>query len=437
MNAQVFYQSINNQYIPFNGQEKMCSTTNIIRAIIISAIIFLIIFLYLFMITSITRPQISANVSITYDNAFLYIQHQGGNPIDKDQIHIILGQSEIPHSDFHFLNNASWPFSIGKTLIIPYFISDRERVIRIDILNNNARNTIYSDILPTLTITPTLQINEPSTDLHTSTPTLTLTPTPTPTRTPTPSLPVASFNATPRNGPVPLAVQFTDTSTGIPEEWLWTFGDGATSPLQDPVHTYTEVGSYQVGLAVRNAFGGHTRISQGYITVTPAEERSLYLEAQRGAIVLPAGFVEFSVTKPGARVKIGGQTLDMPPGSRIRLTIDEGGKGKISLRDGTIVLFFFEKVILSINGTESARGTVQDIVVPGYDSLISSINLEIEGGKGDLRILESGLPSSLVPGESPLFLSSLRPDPSGVLNLDCYREDTTVFRGAVTSYRVE
>jgi len=119
------------------------------------------------------------------------------------------------------------------------------------------------------------------------------------------------------------------------------------------------------------------------------------------------------------------------------LTIDEGGKGKISLRDGTIVLFLFEEVILSINGTESARGTVQDIVVPGYDSLISSINLAVDGGKEDVRIFESGLPSSLVPGESPLFLSSLRPDPSGVLTLDCYREDTTVFRGAVTSYRVE
>ncbi|OPY40371.1 MAG: hypothetical protein A4E41_01426 [Methanoregulaceae archaeon PtaU1.Bin066] len=188
---------------------------------------------------------------------------------------------------------------------------------------------------------------------------------------------------------------------------------------------------------MKNAFGGHTRISQGYITVTPAEERSLYLEAQRGAIVSPGGFLEFSVTKPGARVKIGGQTLDMPPGSLIRLTIDEGGKGKISLRDGTIVLFSFDEVILSIDGEEVARGTTQDILVPGYEVLISNINLAIDGGKGDVRILESGLPSSLVPGESPLFLSSLRPDPSGVLTLDCYREDTTVFRGAVTSYRVE
>jgi len=44
-------------------------------------------------------------------------------------------------------------------------------------------------------------------------------------------------------------VSFTDTSAGGPNGWAWTFGDGATSNLQNPVHSYSAAGSYQVTLA--------------------------------------------------------------------------------------------------------------------------------------------------------------------------------------------
>ena len=41
--------------------------------------------------------------------------------------------------------------------------------------------------------------------------------------------PTASFTASTTSGTAPLNVQFTDTSTGAPTSWAWTFGDGATS----------------------------------------------------------------------------------------------------------------------------------------------------------------------------------------------------------------
>ena len=42
-------------------------------------------------------------------------------------------------------------------------------------------------------------------------------------------------------------VTFTDTSfvatdVGPIDTWLWTFGDGATSPLQNPTHPYAAIG---------------------------------------------------------------------------------------------------------------------------------------------------------------------------------------------------
>jgi PKD repeat protein len=52
-----------------------------------------------------------------------------------------------------------------------------------------------------------------------------------------------------------LPVQFTDASTNVPTSWNWDFGDGTTSTEQNPVHTYTENGTYTVTLQACNALG--------------------------------------------------------------------------------------------------------------------------------------------------------------------------------------
>ena len=67
-----------------------------------------------------------------------------------------------------------------------------------------------------------------------------------------PSSPVASFTASPISGPAPLTVQFKDTSTGNPNSWGYDFGDGQTSSLQNPVHTYTISGVYNIQMQAAN-----------------------------------------------------------------------------------------------------------------------------------------------------------------------------------------
>jgi len=47
-------------------------------------------------------------------------------------------------------------------------------------------------------------------------------------------------------------VQFQDFSRGNPTSWLWDFGDGQTSILQNPRHGYTTPGSYKVIMTARN-----------------------------------------------------------------------------------------------------------------------------------------------------------------------------------------
>ncbi len=82
--------------------------------------------------------------------------------------------------------------------------------------------------------------------------------------------PCAAFSGTPVSGDAPLAVDFTDESTGAFSaitDWAWDFGDGVTSGDQDPSHTYTVRGLYTVSLTVTSDAGEDTEIKDGYITV--------------------------------------------------------------------------------------------------------------------------------------------------------------------------
>ena len=82
-----------------------------------------------------------------------------------------------------------------------------------------------------------------------------------------PAVPVAAFSGTPLSGEGPLTVQFTDASTGNPTSWAWNFGDGQTSTLQNPSHTYNP-GTYDVALTVTNVLGTNALTKTGYITVS-------------------------------------------------------------------------------------------------------------------------------------------------------------------------
>ena len=49
---------------------------------------------------------------------------------------------------------------------------------------------------------------------------------------------------------VDYTVYFGDESQGNPTSWFWSFGDGSTSTLQNPIHTYTDFGPFEVLLAI-------------------------------------------------------------------------------------------------------------------------------------------------------------------------------------------
>jgi PKD repeat protein len=78
--------------------------------------------------------------------------------------------------------------------------------------------------------------------------------------------PTAAFSATPTAGCVPFDVAFTDESTGDITGRTWLFGDGATSDVADPSHTYATAGGFDVSLIVFGPGGADTLAMPGLVT---------------------------------------------------------------------------------------------------------------------------------------------------------------------------
>jgi len=117
--------------------------------------------------------------------------------------------------------------------------------------------------------------------------------------------PRASLVSNVTAGAVPLTVQFLDNSTNSPTGWAWSFGDGSTSNLQNPVHTYMLVGVYTVTLTSLNAGGSDTVTQASYINVTKADLRpnaAFISTNQSGSAPLTVAFLDVSQNSPSAWV---------------------------------------------------------------------------------------------------------------------------------------
>ena len=93
------------------------------------------------------------------------------------------------------------------------------------------------------------------------------------------ALPTANFNAS-----IPSCesgvINFTDLSvpnSGNIISWAWDFGDGGTSTIQNPTHTYATAGTYNVLLIVTT--------DKGCISITPAQQVTIYSKPLAGFIV--------------------------------------------------------------------------------------------------------------------------------------------------------
>lgn len=73
------------------------------------------------------------------------------------------------------------------------------------------------------------------------------------------------------------AYEFFDLSQGNISTWKWSFGDGDTSALQNPYHTYTDPGFYHVTLEIRTA-EGCTSTMVKHLFIRNSDECNLKIE---------------------------------------------------------------------------------------------------------------------------------------------------------------
>ena len=77
----------------------------------------------------------------------------------------------------------------------------------------------------------------------------------------------ADFTANNINICLGSSITFNDISTGSPTSWTWDFGDGNSSALQNPTHTYSSAGTYNVSLTISDGTITDTETKTAFIAV--------------------------------------------------------------------------------------------------------------------------------------------------------------------------
>ena len=118
--------------------------------------------------------------------------------------------------------------------------------------------------------------------------------------------PVADFSADKTSGNTPLAVQFTDLSTGDGiSAWAWDFNNDGNidSTEQNPAFTYTATGTYSVKLVVTGTGGNGETTRTDFITVSD--------------VTIPAPVADFSADKTAGDAPLAVQFTDLSTGDGI------------------------------------------------------------------------------------------------------------------------
>jgi gliding motility-associated-like protein len=69
------------------------------------------------------------------------------------------------------------------------------------------------------------------------------------------ALPVPVINLAQTTGCLPYSAQFTTPNSAANQSYLWNFGGGNTSTLQNPTHTFNTAGNFSVSLSVTDTVG--------------------------------------------------------------------------------------------------------------------------------------------------------------------------------------
>jgi PKD repeat protein len=134
--------------------------------------------------------------------------------------------------------------------------------------------------------------------------------------------PVASFTASTSN----LTASFTDTSTdsdGSIASRSWDFGDGTSSTVANPSHTYAAAGTYTVRLTVTDDRGA-----------THGTTRSVTVTAAPGGVQTYANDTDVAIpdnTTVHSSIAVSGRTGNAPAGTKVSVNIIHPNRGQLTV----------------------------------------------------------------------------------------------------------
>lgn len=195
---------------------------------------------------------------------------------------------------------------------------------------------------------------------------------------PPPDPPVASFGHVQQ--PDSLTVDFSDTSSGSPTTWSWDLGDGNSSSLQHPSHSYAVAGEYTVVLTVSSA-GGADDESQ-LITVVappppdPALARDTFTRSITGGWGTTDVGTDWTTTGPTANFEVSGTSglMRLPSGGANRAAVlREVSAQEVDLR----VRFSLDK--LPAGGSTWIYGLVRQTGTSSVDGYRPKLRIDANG----------------------------------------------------------
>lgn len=240
-------------------------------------------------------PQATINIEGEGDS--IVMQHLNGDSFSSDRLVIKVNGDVQPNQNMNF-QGGTWPWSSGERIQFYYPSPDAPRLVEVFYLTDKGESLLIDksrlEPPPVVSATPLpVEMALPATLA------------PLPSNIPVNvqganpfQPPVSDFTADPRVGDPPLTVTFHDLSYGAVNEYLWSFGDGSTSTLQNPVHTYFVPGSYPVSLLVTNSYGSNRRTAGDFIVIGSPPVAKFLAEPETGQAPLTAQFTDLSTGNP-------------------------------------------------------------------------------------------------------------------------------------------
>jgi parallel beta-helix repeat protein len=180
--------------------------------------------------------------------------------------------------------------------------------------------------------------------------------------------PDAAFTANVTSGGAPLAVQFTDQTTGAVTSWSWDFNDDGIEDAagENSLFAFAEAGDYTVSLTVTGPGGQDTEVKEDYIHVT---------EPAGAPIIDKIG----GTKEPGKKIRIIGSGFGDPQGDSVvhlgNRTYDSS-KLRIKLWSNTMIKIKLPNYGCTWFKGKDVRRVKVWVTVGGVDSNVKSIRVQ-------------------------------------------------------------